>query len=371
MAEMNGHSKIPVALVGGGTIAPLHAEYLLSSPTCELVAIIDPFPPGQELAKKLSVAHFQTVTELVAAPGKKPELYTICVPSGLHVKLATEVLNVARPKAILVEKPFSIDSPSGEQLVALAEAKGVKIAVGHHRRFHPAIGAAKRVVQSGKIGKLTAISGVWTCKKNDGYFTFATWRGSRFGGGGPVWTNFVHDIDVLHYIVGSRVTRMWVTETVRRRQHEGVEEGAAVMFQFANGVVGTFVISDNVPSPYGWESATGDNPLFSKAEVAVDCYRIFGTEGTLTVPDGNLWTYRQEDADKRGLEIGWNIPMRREVLEVKDGIPFQLQTEHLARIVAGKEEPLCSGADGLAAVKVCEAVIKALEKADGYPVDIY
>lgn len=69
---------------------------------------------------------------------------------------------------------------------------------------------------------------------------------------------------MLHYLVASRITRVWVTATIHRRKHEAVEqanvveEGAAMMFQFANGVVGTFVISDNVASAYGWESATGD-----------------------------------------------------------------------------------------------------------------
>ncbi|KAK5193673.1 hypothetical protein LTR99_006099 [Exophiala xenobiotica] len=364
MAETKGSSKVPVVLVGGGTIAPLHAKYLLTSPTC------------QKLAESLRVAYFKSVAELVSSSGTKPDLYIVCVPSGLHVQVATEILNTAHPKAMLVEKPLSTDSSSGEELIALADARGCKIAVGHHRRFHPSITAAKRAILSGKLGKLTAISGVWTCKKNDGYFTLAQWRGSRAKGGGPVWTNFVHDADVLHYLVGAKVTQVWVTRSISRRTHPGVEEGdtveegAAMMLHFANGVVGTFLISDNVSSPYGWESATGDNPTYAPAVVPVDNYRVFGTEGTLTVPDGNLWTYRQEDADERGLEVGWNIPMRREVVEVQEAIPFQQQTEHLARLVAGTEEPVCSGRDGLAAVKVCEAVATALAKNDGQPVDI-
>jgi len=65
------------------------------------------------------------------------------------------------------------------------------------------------------------------------------------------------------------------------------------------------------------------------------------------------------------------VPLTRNVLEIEEGIPFQRQTEHLARLATGQEEqPVCSGVDGLAAVKVCEAVIEALEKGDGYPVDI-
>lgn len=377
MAAVNGNTKVPFALVGGGAIAPLHAEYLQSSPTCELVAIVDPFPPGEALAASLKVSHFKSVADLISSSScTNPDVYIVCVPSGLHVKVASEILTTARPKAILVEKPFSTDAPSGEGLIALAESQGCKLAVGHHRRFHPSIKAAKQVIVSGKLGKLLAISGVWTCKKNDGYFTATRWRTSRAGGGGPVWTNFVHDIDVLHHFVGSKVTRVWVTGSVRQRTHQGVdekdlvEEGAAMMLQFANGVVGTFLINDNASSPYGWESASGDNPSYSAAAIPVDCYRIFGTEGTLTVPDGNLWTYSQEDAKERKLEVGWNIPMRHNVLEVHPAIPFQQQAEHLARLVTSQEAPVCSGRDGLAAVKVCEAIIEALDKGNGYPVDI-
>jgi predicted dehydrogenase len=149
-----------------------------------------------------------------------------------------------------------------------------------------------------------------------------------------------------------------------------VEEGAAVMLQFANGVVGTFIVSDNVASPFGWEAATGDNPLYPPAPVTVDCYRIFGTKGTLTEPDGVIWTYHAADPVELGLEVGWNVPIQRDVLQSGDGIPFQQQAEHLARVVRQGEEPRCSGEDGLAAVKVCEDVITALVAGDGIPIEI-
>lgn len=126
-------------------------------------------------------------------------------------------------------------------------------------------------------------------------------------------TNFVHDIDVLHYLTGSRVARIWAIETLSRRSHANtrsndlVEEGAAIMLQFANGVVGTFIVSDNVASPFGWEAATGDNPLYPPAPLKVDSYRIFGTVGTLTEPDGSLWMYDADHATNSGKELGWNV----------------------------------------------------------------
>lgn len=378
MASQTDNTKISVALVGGGTIAPLHAENLLSSPTCSLTALIDPFPPGEKLAAKLSVPYFDSVQALLSSESRSPEAYIICVPSSLHVQVATEVITRGCPKAVLIEKPFCTASKSGIQLIELAKAKSCQILVGHHRRFHPSITAARDAIDNGKLGKITAITGTWTAKKTDSYYSFAGWRSSRSAGGGPVWTNFVHDIDVLHYLTGSRIRRVWATPTVRRRgsgnravcPEDLVEEGAAIMLQFVNGVVGTFIVSDNVHSPFGWEAATGDNPLYPPAPVTVDCYRIFGTEGTLTEPDGIIWTYDAADARRLGLEVGWNVPIRRQVLQAGDGIPFQHQAEHLARVVNGGEQPRCSGEDGLAAVKVCEAVITALVAGDGIPVDI-
>ncbi|KAL4891166.1 hypothetical protein BDV59DRAFT_194612 [Aspergillus ambiguus] len=369
--------KITVALVGGGTIAPLHAEYLISSPTCSLVAILDPFAPGKKLAEKLSVPHFESVSALLASPTcSNPDAYVICVPSGLHVQVGMDVISVALPKAVLVEKPFSTDSESGIKLVKLAREKSCCILVGHHRRFHPSLTAAREAIENGRLGEITMVSGYWTAKKNDGYYNAAQWRCSRSGGGGPIWTNFVHDIDALHYLTGARVTRVWAIPTVRRRRYRGVtpddiiDEGAAIMLQLSNGVVGTFAVSDNVASPYGWESATGDNPLYPPASTPVDSYRIFGTNGSLSIPDDILWTYDPKDAQRLGLEIGWNVPMQREALSVLSGIPFERQTEHLGRVVKGTDKPRCSGEDGLAAVRVCEAVMEALTVGDGVPIDI-
>ncbi|KAJ5444661.1 uncharacterized protein N7458_008533 [Penicillium daleae] len=368
--------KVTIALVGGGTIAPLHAQYLLSSPNCALVALIDPFPPGQNLALQLGVPYFASIQDLLRSSSRNPDAYIICVPSSLHVQVTEDILKRASPKAILVEKPFSTDSESGERLVQLARQKSCQLLVGHHRRFHPSVARARQVIERGEIGEITAISGFWTAKKNDGYFTFADWRSSRSAGGGPIWTNFVHDIDVLHYLTGTRVARVWAIETVSHRSHthtsrdDLVEEGAAIMLQFTSGVVGTFIVSDNVSSPFGWEAATGDNPLYPPAPVKVDSYRIFGTDGALTEPDGTLWKYDAEIATKSGKELGWNVPMRREQLESSDEIPFQQQAEHLAEVVRGEASPRCSGEDGLNAVRVCEAVIAALKAKDGLPVNL-
>ena len=243
-----------VVLVGGGAIAPLHAQYLRSSASCQLVAIVDPFPPGKELALQLSLPYFQSVPALLSGLREKPAAYVICVPSKLHVAVATEIINCAGPKALLIEKPFSVDSQSGAELLDLAALKSCKILVGHHRRFHPSLSIAKAAIERGRIGQITAISSLWATKKSDDYFRGARWRALKSEGGGPIWTNFVHDIDAVHFIVGAQIVRVWAIETVPRRKHDGVpeenavDEGAAIMAQFSNGAIASFIVSDNTAS---------------------------------------------------------------------------------------------------------------------------
>lgn len=82
------------------------------------------------------------------------------------------------------------------------------------------------------------------------------------------------------------------------------------------------------------------------------------------------WRYDVGDAQTIGKQAGWNIPIRREELAAPHGIPFQQQVEHLARVSKGMEAPRCSGKDGLSAVRVCEAVIVALEAGNGSPIDV-
>ncbi|CAK7234606.1 hypothetical protein SCUCBS95973_008991 [Sporothrix curviconia] len=382
---MSSDPKTTVVLVGGGTIAPLHAKYLTTSPTCELVAIIDPFPPGELLAKTLGLPHHASVSALLAAlpSGQpQPDAYIVCVPSSLHVSVASEILAQAQPKAMLVEKPLSVDSASGATLLARAREAGCAILVGHHRRSHPAVSAARAAIEAGRIGQITAVSALWTTKKGDDYFQVpgAGWRSRRSAGGGPIWTNMVHDIDALHYLMGSRIEQISAMAVPRRRarpdgvaEEDAVDEGAAVMARFADGAVATFLISDNTPSPFGWECASGDNPDYNPVpgNISIDTYRIFGTRGTLSIPDDVLWTYDGAiAAGEPANRIGWSYPMTREPLDPPAGIPFQRQTEHLGRVVRGLEKPVCSGADGLAAVQVCEAILQALEAGDGIPVSL-
>jgi len=83
-------------------------------------------------------------------------------------------------------------------VVVGAENADVQHIVGHHRRHNPIVQQVRSVVQSGSLGKLVAVSDLWTLRKPYDYFEI-TWRRSQ-PGGGPTLSNLIHEIDNLRFI---------------------------------------------------------------------------------------------------------------------------------------------------------------------------
>lgn len=187
------------------------------------------------------------------------------------------------------------------------------------------------------------------------YFDLA-WRQSATAGG-PIANNLIHDIDLLLYLFGP-MERVFAEQTAKQR-HFHVEEGAVLVFRFASGVVGTFVISDAVSSPWSFEQGTGENPLIPST--GQDFLRILGTKGSLGVGDMSRWSYGKMESD-------WHANMEREAVPVGEGVPFELQLRNFANVIQGRSEPRCAGEDGLAAVMVAEAIKLSIKS--GQPVRI-
>ncbi|GAD92740.1 hypothetical protein NECHADRAFT_94396 [Paecilomyces variotii No. 5] len=254
-----------------------------------------------QLASRLKTAHYRSITDLLSSP-HKPDAAIICTPNHTHVPLSKELSS--HGIHILIEKPFSTDVPSGKSLLQHLKARpDIKTLVGHHRRFNPYIAPS------------SPSTGLWTTFKPPSYFSPpAEWRRGRTGGVALI--NLIHEIDLMHYLFGP-IVRVHAEKTLSQRgpDHEA-EKGAALTLRFKSGVVGTFIVTDHAPSPYNFESGTGENPLIPKT--GMDFYRVFGTEGSLSVPDMNLWSYRG------GAQKSWHEELVKETVVVSEEVPFEL-----------------------------------------------
>ncbi|KAH8807518.1 quinate utilization oxidoreductase QutH [Xylogone sp. PMI_703] len=319
MASTSHPDPIPIAIIGSGLIGPRHAQSVKKNPLTKLVALVDPAPYGQKAAEALSTSYYTSISSLINSP-HKPVAAIVCTPNHTHVTLSKELIDAGIH--VLVEKPVSTDIASGLSLIRRARTNNIHLLVGHHRRFNPYIIQTKKLIESNILGRIIAINGLWTLYKPDSYYLPPTeWRQSSTAG----------------------VTRGYEAD-----------EGAALIFRFESGAVGTFLVCDAAPSPFNFEAGTGENPTIPK--VGKDFYRIFGTDGSLSVPDMAVYSYREST------EKNWTQKLGMEIKDVnEDIVPFDEQVENFAEVIRGAKEPVCDGMEGLRALILCEAVKRAME----------
>ena len=322
--------KTRIAVVGAGTIGRAHMDALRSSATCELAAVVDPAPSAQ--------APYRTLAELIAKD--RPDGVVLATPNRLHLPQALECL--AAGVAVLVEKPVTATVAEGEELL---KQRG-RVLVGHHRAHSPIMREAKRVVESGKLGRLVSVMGSALFYKPDGYFQEAPWR--REEGGGPILINLIHEIHNLRMLCGEIVAvQAFASSAVRGFV---VEDTAAINLRFASGVLGTFMLSDTAASGRSWEQTARENPIYASYDDE-DCYVIAGTRGSLSVPTMRL--------DAFAGERSWRTPFERTRVELRRADPIALQMEHFGAVARGEAEPLVSVRDGVANVRVTAAIVEA------------
>ena len=242
------------------------------------------------------------------------------------------------------------------RLVEAGEAAGVPMLTGHHRNYSPIMAKAREIVRSGVLGPVVAVSGTALFHKPDDYFDAGGgWR--REPGGGPILLNLIHEVNNLLSLVGDIVRVHAVSSNATRGY--AVEDTAAMVFEFANGALGTFLLSDTAASPRSWEQTSQENTAYP-THSDEDCYHIAGTRGSLSVPTMRLAVYPGERS--------WYEPYESSVEEVERSDPLAHQIEHFAAVIRGEAEPICSGRDGLTTLRVVDAVVEAART--GEPVEV-
>lgn len=102
----------------------------------------------------------------------------------------------------------------------------------------------------------------------------APWRSQP--GGGPILINPIHEIGNLRSLCGD------ITAVQAMASHASrglaVEDTTAIVLRFANGALGSFVLSDTAASARSWEQTSGENPAYDSHDDE-DCYLVAGTPG--------------------------------------------------------------------------------------------
>jgi predicted dehydrogenase len=224
-------------LIGLGEVGAVHAEAIRAFPAAFLAAVAD--------VDEGLVAHYSTdgtrgyasADELIADPAVRT--VSICLPHHLHYKVAKAA--IAAGKNVLLEKPLTISLDEGEELAAMARSAGVVLGVSHNQIFFSAHLHAKRMLETGSLGRPVFI--------RLRLATGAPWGGWRSStastGGGFLIDAGIHRLYMATFFFGP-VTACHAVMDVPR---ESGETFAVVTLHFASGAWG--VIEANQHGPDG------------------------------------------------------------------------------------------------------------------------
>jgi len=334
-------TKIAIGIIGAGLIGRKHLAKIAAHPDFDLVGIAD-INAEQVAVQYPGTRVFADYRRMLDEAG--PAAVIVASPNQMHAENGVECAR--RGIHILVEKPVTDTLESASALIAEVRNSGIRSLVGHHRRHHRQVATARALIGEGRIGDVVGVSGIWATYKPDPYFKAAPWRTQA--GGGPVLINLIHEIDFLRFAVGEIVA---VGAILSNRQRGfAVEDTAGIVLEFANGALGTFLLSDSAVSPWTTEQGVGESPEFPAS--GESSYRIVGSRGALEFPHLTVWT-------QAGGEPNWNRPVQAQRIDIPTIDPYVAQLDHfrdLIRGTAASVQPVEDGARTLiATLAVAEA----------------
>ncbi len=233
---------IKAAIIGLGW----WGEKLLDAarPAAEKIRFIHGVSPRparrQALAAKHGLRLSASIAEMLADP--EVEAVVLATPHSLHADQIEQIARAGKP--VLCEKPLTLKRADALRAVRACEQAGVLLALAHNRRFLPAVGEMKRIVQSGALGQLLHIEGHLSNENSSS--NFAPWRHDEeeSPAGGLTGTG-VHMLDCFVNLVGpvARVT----TQLVRWKPAPGALDSLSVLLEFRNGMTGTLAMVRATP----------------------------------------------------------------------------------------------------------------------------
>jgi predicted dehydrogenase len=328
-----------VGIIGAGGISGAHYRGYVAS-GAEVVAAADVNETTLKARQKeWGLEHIFTDHEaLLALPDL--EAVSVATPNAYH---HAAVLAAARAgKHVLCEKPISLNLDQAAEMIRACDEAGVVLQIGHHMRSNMAAQRAKAMIDSGELGRVTFMrlrqAHDWAgAEVVRGVF------GSKAGsGGGTLLDNGCHMFDLARYFAGN-VAEVYARTATLKFEVE-VEDTALVSLLFESG---TLASVENGWTATGWEEG----------------FWIYGTKGALEYT--NRWGPAQLKHRFRDSPMStWGGTDVATYDFFANGVQVENHTLHIRNFLAairGERDVICTGEDGLKAVRLALAAYESAE----------
>lgn len=320
---------LKVAVIGVGAMGKNHARIYADLPDVNLVGVADSnLTVSQEVARRYHGTAYNDYREMLDK--EKPDAVTIAVPTVFHLPVALEVIE--RKIHLLIEKPIAQTFEEGEQIIKAAEKAGVKLMIGHIERFNPAIQTLKNHLDSKQLGRVFQID----ARRQSPFPT-------RVKDVGVVIDLAVHDLDIMRFLTGKEVVRLYA-ET-ERRIHSTREDLLSGLLRFEDGAIGTLTINWLTPTKIRELTVIGELGMYRVDYLTQDLY--FYENDSEAVED---WPFRV----LRGVREGRMI---RHVVAKRE--PLRVEIENFISAVRGEKNIFASGVDGLQALLLAQSIVES------------
>jgi predicted dehydrogenase len=316
-------NPVGVGVIGCGAISGQYFEAGGRFPNLKFIACADLNPAAAAAAAaKYGVPRHGSVADLLAADDVELVL-NLTVPKA-HAPVSLAALEAG--KHVYLEKPLGLNRQEGEKILETARRKGLLVGCAPDTFLGSGLQTSRRAIDDGRIGRPVAFTAFMMCPGHESWhpspeFYYEVGGGPMFDMGPYYLTALLNLLGPVKRISGMAsiaVPKRTITSQPKSGKTINVEtpDHVAGLMEFAGGAVGTIVQS------------------FATHHAPNGTIAIYGTDGTLHVPDPNHFSgpvrLRMKDqADWTELppffrhDYGRSVGLADMAGAIRDGRPFR------------------------------------------------
>lgn len=316
-----------IAILGSGRMGDIRAQVLKQS-GADITIINRTAERAIALAKKLDCAY----SDFSLLSRETFDGYVVATATNSHLAHLNQLIPLGKP--ILCEKPISLNVDETEQVILDAKKFGTQIQIGFQRRFDPAFQAAEKLVRDGSVGTLYSMH-LYAHDHQPSTLEFLE------GSGGIFRDLHVHDFDVVRWITGGEIVKVYATQAVRDHQQYakfGDADVSLISLTTSNGV--QVAITGTRHDPVGHDVR----------------FEVFGSKDSLAVGLNSKTPIHSVGSDLKFAEVSYKGFIER----FQEA--FELETQSFAKLIAGEITNPCEPFAARQALRVavaCEESVRS------------
>ena len=325
---------IRFGVIGYGYWGPNIVRNLSGIGGAEVAAICDSREDSLKRAQKMypHVLLTQDCEELLNSPDI--DAIAVITPVWTHFDLARRALR--NGKHVFIEKPFTSTAAEAEQLIELAERRGLTIMVDHTFLFTGAVRKIRELIDDGTLGKLYYYD---STRVNLGLFQHDV---------NVLWDLAPHDLSIVDYLIGAEAQGVVATGS---NHLNGLADVAYMTIYFPDNVIAHLNVNWLSPVKIRTTLIGGEKKMLVWNDLEADeKIKVYDRGVNVSSREGvyqALVSYRSGD-------------MWAPKVEATEALKKEL--EYFVRCVETSEVPINDGAAGLRVVRMLESAEASLSR---------